>query len=157
MSRRKKIYRKKAISDARYDSELVASLINKLIRCGKKSLAEKIVYQTIDNVNKEFNTVDPLEVLKRAIENVRPQVEVKSKRFGGATYQVPIEILPARSEALAIRWIISFARSRKGHSMIDALTQEIKDAANNQGNAARKRDDIHKMAKANRAFAHLSW
>ena len=157
MSRRRRVYKKDSAVDSRYGSVLVSSLINKIIRSGKKSLAERIVYKVIDNVNKDFDTVDPLEVLKRAIDNVRPQVEVKSKRLGGATYQVPLEIPPKRSEALAIRWIIDFARSRKGSSMVDSLTIEIKDAANNQGNACRKRDDIHKMAKANRAFAHLSW
>jgi small subunit ribosomal protein S7 len=124
---------------------------------GKRSLAERIVYSAIDLANEGTDTVDPLEVLTRAIENAKPRVEVKSRRVGGATYQVPLEVEPARSESLAMRWIVNFARSRKGVPMHKALANEIKEAANNQGSAVRKRDDVHKMAQANRAFAHFRW
>ena len=124
---------------------------------GKRSLAERVVYSAIDKANEGTDTVDPLEVVTRAIENSKPRVEVKSRRVGGATYQVPLEVAASRSEALAMRWIIGFARGRKGTPMHVALANEIKDAANNTGGAVRKRDDVHKMAQANRAFAHFRW
>ena len=127
------------------------------MRAGKRSLAERIVYAAIDRANEGIDTVDPLEVVTRAVENAKPRVEVKSRRVGGATYQVPLEVAPDRSESLAMRWIVSYARNRKGTPMHVALANEIKDAANNQGNAVRKRDDVHKMAQANRAFAHFRW
>ena len=116
-----------------------------------------MVYSAIDKANEGTDTVDPLEVVTRAIENSKPRVEVKSRRVGGATYQVPLEVAASRSEALAMRWIIGFARGRKGTPMHVALANEIKDAANNTGGAVRKRDDVHKMAQANRAFAHFRW
>jgi small subunit ribosomal protein S7 len=122
---------------------------------GKRALAERIVYAAIDRASEGTETIDPLEVVTRAIENAKPRVEVKSRRVGGATYQVPLEVPVARSEALAMRWIINYARNRKGTPMHVALANELKDAANNQGNAVRKRDDVHKMAQANRAFAHF--
>jgi small subunit ribosomal protein S7 len=122
---------------------------------GKRALAERIVYAAIDRASEGTETIDPLEVVTRAIENAKPRVEVKSRRVGGATYQVPLEVPTARSEALAMRWIINYARNRKGTPMHVALANELKDAANNQGNAVRKRDDVHKMAQANRAFAHF--
>jgi small subunit ribosomal protein S7 len=121
------------------------------------SLAERIVYAAIERANEGIDTVDPLEVVTRAVENAKPRVEVKSRRVGGATYQVPLEVAPDRSESLAMRWIVSYARNRKGTPMHVALANEIKDAANNQGSAVRKRDDVHKMAQANRAFAHFRW
>ena len=124
---------------------------------GKRALAERVVYSAIDKANEGTDTVDPLEVVTRAIENSKPRVEVKSRRVGGATYQVPLEVASSRSEALAMRWIIGFARGRKGTPMHVALANEIKDAANNTGGAVRKRDDVHKMAQANRAFAHFRW
>ena len=124
---------------------------------GKRALAERVVYSAIDKANEGTDTVDPLEVVTRAIENSKPRVEVKSRRVGGATYQVPLEVAASRSEALAMRWIIGFARGRKGTPMHVALANEIKDAANNTGGAVRKRDDVHKMAQANRAFAHFRW
>jgi small subunit ribosomal protein S7 len=157
MARRKRVYDKPENRDPRYDSQLVGRLITKLMTAGKRSLAERIVYSAIDRANEGVELVDPLEVVTRAIENAKPRVEVKSRRVGGATYQVPLEVSPDRSESLAMRWIVSYARGRKGVPMHVALANEIKDAANNQGNAVRKRDDVHKMAQANRAFAHFRW
>jgi small subunit ribosomal protein S7 len=133
----------------------VGNLISKVMVDGKRALAERIVYAAIDRASEGTETIDPLEVVTRAIENAKPRVEVKSRRVGGATYQVPLEVPVARSEALAMRWIINYARNRKGTPMHVALANELKDAANNQGNAVRKRDDVHKMAQANRAFAHF--
>ena len=155
MARRKRIYEKPVLRDSRYDSELVAHLINKIMISGKKSLAERIIYAAIDALNEKSDTVDPLETFNRAIENAKPRVEVKARRVGGATYPVPIEVSPARSESLALRWIINFARSRKGVPMHRALANELRDAATNQGNSVRKRDEVHKQAQANRAFAHF--
>ncbi|MGB6222807.1 30S ribosomal protein S7 [Haloferula sp.] len=155
MSRRKRTFKKPDRRDSRYDSPLVGHLICKVMNDGKRSLAERIVYAAIEKANEGVDTVDPLEVVTRAIENSKPRVEVKSRRVGGATYQVPLEVDPARSESLALRWIVGFARGRKGTPMHVALANEIKDAANNQGSAVRKRDDVHKMAQANRAFAHF--
>jgi len=155
MSRRKRVFAKPSNKDSRYDSDLVAHLICKIMVDGKKSLAERIVYAAIDRLNDNTDAVDPLEMFNRAIENAKPRVEVKSRRVGGATYQVPLEVAPGRSESLAMRWIIGFARNRKGTPMHVALANELKDAAGNQGNAIRKRDDVHKMAQANRAFAHF--
>jgi len=155
MSRRKRTFKKPDRRDSRYDSSLVGHLICKVMNDGKRSLSERIVYAAIEKANEGVDTVDPLEVVTRAIENSKPRVEVKSRRVGGATYQVPLEVDPARSESLALRWIVGYARGRKGTPMHVALANEIKDAANNQGSAVRKRDDVHKMAQANRAFAHF--
>lgn len=155
MSRRKRVFEKPVVKDSRYDSELVGHLINRIMIGGKKSVAERIVYAAIDRLNEKSDSVDPLELVNRAIENAKPRVEVKSRRVGGATYQVPLEVAPARSESLAMRWLVNFARNRKGTPMHVALANELKDAATNQGNAIRKRDDVHKMAQANRAFAHF--
>ena len=157
MARRKRVYKKADLRDSRYDSPLVAKLITRLMIEGKRSIAERIVYAAIDKVNEKSETVDPLEIVNRAIENAKPRLEVKSRRVGGATYQVPLEVAPDRSESLAMRWIIGFARNRKGTPMHVALANEIREAASAQGNAIRKRDDVHKMAQANRAFAHFRW
>ncbi|MBK1825581.1 30S ribosomal protein S7 [Haloferula rosea] len=157
MSRRKRVFTKPDRRDSRYDSSLVGHLISKVMRDGKRSLAERIVYAAIDKANEGVDTIDPLEVVTRAVENAKPRVEVKSRRVGGATYQVPLEVDANRSESLALRWIVGFARGRKGTPMHVALANEIKDAANNQGSSVRKRDDVHKMAQANRAFAHFRW
>ena len=157
MARRKRVYHKPDRRDPKFDSELIGHLIAKVMKDGKRSLAERIVYAAIDKANEGTDTVDPLEVVTRAIENAKPRVEVKSRRVGGATYQVPLEVAAERSEALAMRWLIGFARGRKGTPMHIALANEIKDAANNTGGAVRKRDDVHKMAQANRAFAHFRW
>lgn len=157
MARRKRVYHKPTSLDARYESEVVAHLVARVMNRGKKSLAERIVHRAIDISNEGSDNIDPLEVLKRAIENSKPRVEVKSRRVGGATYQVPLEVAPGRQESLAMRWIIGFARGRKGIPMHMALANELKEAAKGQGNAVRKRDEVHKMAQANRAFAHFRW
>jgi small subunit ribosomal protein S7 len=127
------------------------------MRRGKKSVAERIVYTAIERSREGTDTVDPLETLNKAIENVKPRLEVKSRRVGGATYQVPMEVPPDRQLALAMRWIVSFAKGRKGVPMENALANELRDAASGQGSAIKKRDDVHKMAQANRAFAHFRW
>ncbi len=157
MSRRKRVYDKKEQKDPRYESALVSKLISMVMREGRKSLAEKIVYGAIDRANEGSDNVDPLEILTRAVENAKPRVEVKSRRVGGATYQVPLEVSTSRQESLAMRWIVSFARGRRGTPMHLALSNEIRDAAGNTGAAVRKRDEVHKMAQANRAFAHFRW
>ncbi len=143
--------------DRRYNSELVAHLINRVMRRGKKSVAERIVYGAIDVIKSEVKEGDPLDILVRAIDNVKPRVEVKSRRVGGATYQVPVEVSPVRQRAVALQWIIQYAAARKGVSTGRALALEVLDAFKNQGNAIKKRDDTHKMAQANRAFAHYRW
>jgi len=157
MARRKRVYNRPETRDPRYDSPVVGKLISKVMRDGKRSVSERIVYSAIDKANEGTDTIDPLEVVTRALENAKPRVEVKSRRVGGATYQVPLEVDASRSESLAMRWLVTFARNKKGTPMHVALANEIKDAANNQGNAVRKRDDMHKMAQANRAFAHFRW
>ncbi|HRQ87286.1 MAG TPA: 30S ribosomal protein S7 [Bacteroidia bacterium] len=157
MSRRKRVYSKPERRDARYDSSIVSKLVSKVMRQGKRSLAERIVYAAIDRANEGAESVDPVEVLNRAVENAKPRVEVKSRRVGGATYQVPLEVSIDRQEALAMRWIVNAARSRRGTPMHIALANEIRDASTNQGVVIRKRDETHKMAQANRAFAHFRW
>jgi len=157
MSRRHRVLHKEAKRDARYASPLVARLINTVMRCGKKSVAEGIVYTAIEQSREGSNAVDPLETFNRAIDNTKPRLEVKSRRMGGATYQVPVEVNPDRQVALAIRWIVMLASKRKGLPMVKALAHELKDAAAGQGSAIKRRDDMHKMAQANRAFAHFRW
>ncbi|MGH8046774.1 MAG: 30S ribosomal protein S7 [Chthoniobacterales bacterium] len=157
MSRRRRVIHKEVKRDSRYASPLVARLISAVMLSGKKSIAEKIVYGAIDKSREGTDTVDPLETLSKAIENVRPRLEVKSRRVGGATYQVPMEVPQDRQVALAMRWLVTFANNRKGTPMKDALAYELRDAASGQGNAIKKRDDMHKMAQANRAFAHFRW
>lgn len=157
MSRRRRVHTKPEKRDPRYDSSLVATMISTVMSKGKKSLAERIVYAAIERANEGTETVDPLEVVNRAIENAKPRVEVKSRRVGGATYQVPLEVAPQRQESLALRWVVTAARKRRGTPMHVALSNEIKDASLNQGSVVRKRDEVHKMAQANRAFAHFRW
>lgn len=157
MSRRRRVYSREESVDGRYASPLVARLVSAIMQSGKKSVAERIVYQAIDKSREGTDAVDPLEILNKAIDNVKPRLEVKSRRVGGATYQVPMEVPQARQLALAMRWICGFAAKRKGVSMTQALAYELKDAAAGQGNAIKKRDDTHKMAQANRAFAHFRW
>lgn len=157
MSRRKHVLHKEVKTDLRYASPLVARLITSVMRRGKRSVAEKIVYTAIETTRSSTEGVDPLDVLQRAIENIRPRLEVKSRRVGGATYQVPMEVALDRSHALAMRWLVTFAQKRKGVSMAKALANELKEASLGQGAAIKKRDDLHKMAQANRAFAHFRW
>ena len=143
--------------DARYGSALVTHLTNIIMSRGKKSTAQRTVYGALDQIKEQTEGKDPIEVFQAALENIKPKVEVKSRRVGGATYQVPIEVPPARQTSLALRWIVEYSRGRKGASMQRALALEILDAFKNQGNAVKKRDDTHKMAAANKAFAHYRW
>ncbi|SVE52665.1 uncharacterized protein METZ01_LOCUS505519, partial [marine metagenome] len=142
--------------DPKFNDLLVARFINSLLKQGKKSVAEGIFYGALDAVGKKTNE-DPVKVFKKAIENVSPHLEVKSRRVGGATYQVPVEVRDGRRFALSIRWVIQNAKSRSGRSMAEKLTGEIVDAYNNVGGSIKKRDDVHRMAEANKAFAHYRW
>ena len=155
MSRRRRVIHKEEKLDGRYASPVVARLISTVMQSGKKSLAERIVYTAIEETRTGTDAVDPLEILNKAIDNVKPRLEVKSRRVGGATYQVPMEVPPARQLALAMRWIVNYALARKNVPLVKALASELKEAAIGQGNAIKKRDDTHKMAQANRAFAHF--
>ena len=157
MSRRHRAEKRTVVPDIRYNSPLVAHLVNVIMKCGKKNLAQRIVYGAFEKVSEKLEKGDPVDLLLGALENARPRLEVKSRRVGGATYQVPIEISFERQESLAIRWIVDAAGSRKGVTMRDALAAEIIDAYNNTGNVVKKKEDTHKMAQANRAFAHLRW
>tara|TARA_Y100001968_G_C19189118_1_gene634299 strand:+ start:244 stop:711 length:468 start_codon:yes stop_codon:yes gene_type:complete len=141
--------------DPFYGDLVVAKFINNLMRDGKKSVAEKIVYDCFSVIEKKEKTDSPIDIFKKALKNASPMVEVKSRRIGGATYQVPIEIPENRRMALAMRWIISFARSRKGNSMVDRLSAELIAASKNEGSSIKKKEDTHKMADANKAFAHF--
>lgn len=157
MARRRRAVQRDPAPDRKYDSVLVAHVINHVMKRGKLSVAERVVYGALEMIKTQLKVTDPLEVLVRAIDNVKPKVEVKSRRVGGATYQVPVEMGPVRQRAVALQWVIQFARGRKGMAMGRALASEIMDAHQNQGNAIKKRDDTHKMAQANRAFAHYRW
>jgi small subunit ribosomal protein S7 len=156
MPRRGIIKRKKLKPDHTYNSTLISKFINLVMKKGKKSVSEKIVYGAMDKI-KEKAKDDPLKIFEKAVENVRPLLETKSRRVGGATYQVPIEVPQNRSMTLAVRWILRYARERAGKSMIDNLTAEILDAVSGRGGAVKKKEDTHKMAEANRAFAHYKW
>ncbi len=144
------------ISDPVYSSPLVTQLINKVLRDGKRSVAERIVYGALEGARDKTST-DPVVTLKRALDNVRPTLEVKSRRVGGATYQVPVEVRPRRSTTLAIRWIIGYSRQRREKTMAERLAAELLDASNGIGTAVKRRDDMHKMAESNKAFAHYRW
>ena len=157
MSRRHKAEQRPLQCDSRYNSPVVNRLINTVMWRGKKSTAQRIVYSAFNLLSEKANKGDPLDVLNKALENVKPRVEVKSRRVGGATYQVPVEVPPMRQLALALRWFVRLADARKGVSLSKALADEIFDAFNGQGAAIKKRDDVHKMAQANKAFAHLRW
>jgi small subunit ribosomal protein S7 len=142
--------------DAKYGNQTVAVFINKVMRRGKKSIAERIVYHAFDQIEQQAKR-SPVEVFEEAVRNATPVVEVKPRRVGGATYQVPIDIRPDRRLALALRWLVNSARARKGRTMADRLAAELLDAANNQGNTVKLKQDTHRMAEANRAFAHYRW
>jgi small subunit ribosomal protein S7 len=156
MSRRHSAEKREIIPDAKYGDVVVAKFMNTIMYEGKKSVAEAIVYGALDGVESKLKT-DPLVVFKQALENVAPAVEVRSRRVGGATYQVPVEVRTERRQALAIRWIINAARERNDKTMVDRLSAEFLDASNNRGAAVKKREDTHRMAEANRAFAHYRW
>lgn len=156
MPRRKLTKRKIVQYDSVYNSSLIAKLINSVMKDGKKALAEKIVYATMDTI-KEKMKEDPLKVITKTIENIRPQVETRSRRVGGATYQVPMEVRKERSFSLGIRWLVENARERSGKSFQEKLMGEIADAYNNKGGAIKKKETVQKMAESNRAFAHYRW
>ena len=144
------------IADPVYNSPIVTALINKILLHGKRSTAEAIVYQAMENI-REKTQVDPIITLKRALDNIKPQIEVKSRRVGGATYQVPVEVKSGRATTLALRWLVDFSRARREKSMAERLTNEFIDASNGLGAAVKRREDTHKMADANKAFAHYRW
>ena len=154
--RRHKAEVTKFAPDARYNSSLVTHLVNIIMIRGKKSTAQSTVYGMLEELQEKTGE-ESLVVFQRALDNIKPKVEVKSRRVGGATYQVPIEVAPSRQTSLALRWVVDFSRKRKGASMQRALSTELLDAFKNQGNAVKKRDDTHKMAAANKAFAHYRW
>jgi len=156
MARRRRAERRALVPDPKYNSDLVTKIINYVMDRGKKSTAEQVVYGAMDQIREKMGG-DPLEVLIRAIDNMKPRVEVKSRRVGGATYQVPVEVSRDRQAALALRWLKAAAAGRRGMPMKEAMAAEIMDAYNNQGNVIKKKDDTHRMAQANKAFAHYAW
>jgi len=157
MARRRQAEKREILPDPKYNDILVARFINNLLKKGKKSLAEKLFYTALDNVGEKLKEEKPLAVFKKAVENIAPVLEVRSRRVGGATYQVPVEVSFTRRTALGIRWMIANAKSRAGRTMAEKLTLEIVDAFNNTGGAIRKKEDVHRMAEANKAFAHYRW
>ena len=156
MSRKRKAPKKIPIVDPKYKSVIIPKLINSIMYDGKKTVAEKIVYEAIDKI-KSKSKEEPITVFNEAINNIRPTVEVKSRRVGGATYQVPVEVKSKRSQALALRWLIDASRKRKNKNMSDKIFNEIHDAYQNRGSAIKKKEDMHKMAESNKAFAHFRW
>jgi len=144
------------VKDPVYSSEVVTQLVNKVLLDGKKSTAERIVYGALEACREKTGT-DPVGTLEKALGNIRPDLEVRSRRVGGATYQVPVEVRPGRSNTLALRWLVTFTRQRRENTMIDRLANEILDASNGLGASVKRREDVHKMAEANRAFAHYRW
>ena len=156
MPRRGPVPKRETRPDPLYDSQLVTQLINRVMQDGKKTTAEKIVYKALDDL-RQRSGMEPVPALKKAVDNVRPLLEVRSRRVGGATYQVPVDVHPRRGTALAFRWLVSTARSRKGKGMAEKLSAELLDALQGAGTAVKKREDLHKMAEANRAFAHYRW
>jgi small subunit ribosomal protein S7 len=159
MSRRNQAPRRNILPDPKYGSEMLAKFVNMVMKSGKKSVAERIVYGALDRISDRSGQDDQyaLELLSQALENIKPAVEVKSRRVGGATYQVPVEVRSSRRETLAMRWAIDAARSRSEKTMSLRLAHELMDAAENRGSAVKKREDTHRMAEANRAFAHYRW
>ena len=157
MSRRRRAFKRPVSPDPKFNSGLVSRLVSMVMKCGKRSTAQRIVYGAFDEISTKNPAANPLDVLQRAVDNAKPRLEVKPRRVGGATYQVPLEVPAERQFALALRWIVDFADSRKGIPMKEALAAEIMEAYQGQGNAIRKRDEVHKMAQANKAFAHFRW
>lgn len=155
--RRRRALKRQLTPDVKYNSELVARLINTIMNKGKKSTSQQIVYGAFDAIKKKKKEMEPLEIFLQALENVKPRLEVKSRRVGGATYQVPVEVNPERQVAVAMRWIVGYAKGRKGQPMRNALASEILDAFENTGSSVKKKEDTHKMAQANKAFAHYRW
>jgi small subunit ribosomal protein S7 len=156
MSRKHQAPQREVLPDPKYNDILITKVINTLMYDGKKSTAEAIFYGALDLVEKKIGE-EGIKVFKKAMNNIKPAVEVKSRRIGGATYQVPIEVRPNRKQSLALRWLRDYSRDRAGKNMVEKLADEIIDAANNRGGAVKKREDVYKMAEANKAFAHLKW
>lgn len=156
MPRRREVPKREILPDPVYNSPLVAKFVNVMMWDGKKAVAEGIIYSALDKI-KTKTEEDPLKVFKKAIDNLQPKVEVKSKRVGGANYQVPVEVSASRRVALAMRWLVGYARDRGEKTMVDRLAAEILDASSAKGNAVKKREDVHRMAEANKAFAHYRW
>ena len=157
MSRRRQASKRPLSKDGKYQSALVSRLVNTVMISGKKSTAQRIVYGAFDQLSEKNPASNPVEILQRAVDNAKPRIETKARRVGGATYQVPLEVPGDRQAALALRWIVDFADARKGQPMSNALAAEIMEAFQGQGGAIRKRDDVHKMGQANKAFAHFRW
>ena len=156
MPRRREVPKRITLPDPKYGNKLVAKFINNIMRMGKRSVAERILYQSFDIIA-ERSKQDPVEVFTKALDNVKPTLEVKSRRVGGSTYQVPVEVRSSRRVALAMRWIINYAQQRSEKSMMHKLAGELLDAANNRGASVKKKEDTHRMAEANKAFAHYRW
>ena len=156
MPRRRVVAKREILPDPKFNDRQVAKFINKIMWEGKKSIAESIIYNSFDIIEKKIKA-DPLKLFRSALENVKPIIETKSRRVGGSTYQVPVEVRPGRRVNLAMKWLISFARARKENSMEERIAAELLDAANNRGSSVKKREDTHKMAEANKAFAHYRW
>ena len=157
MSRRRKADKREIIPDTKFNDKILSKFINIVMYDGKKSKSEKIVYDALDIASKKLKVSKPIDLFKTALNNVKPGIEVRSRRVGGATYQVPVEVRNERAQALAIRWIVDASRKRNEKSMVDRLAQELADAHENKGTSIKKREDTHKMAEANRAFAHYRW
>ncbi|HAT49942.1 MAG: 30S ribosomal protein S7 [Nitrospirae bacterium] len=156
MPRRREVPKREVLGDPVYGDTLVTKFMNCLMRDGKKALAERLFYGALDAIKGKGHE-EPMQVFKNAVDNVRPSVEVRSRRVGGATYQVPVEVRPSRRQALAIRWLVTFARQRSEKTMVERLAAELMDAANNRGATMKKKDDTHRMAEANKVFAHYRW
>jgi small subunit ribosomal protein S7 len=156
MSRKRKAEVREVLPDPKFQDIVITKFINTLMIGGKKSIAEKIFYGALDVVQEKTNQ-EPLKVFKKALSNIKPAVEVKSRRIGGATYQIPVEVRPARRQSLALRWLRDYASERSGKTMVQKLADEIIDASQNRGGSVKKREDVYKMAEANKAFAHLKW
>ncbi|HEX4516266.1 MAG TPA: 30S ribosomal protein S7 [Polyangiaceae bacterium] len=156
MPRRREVPKRRIIPDPKYKDKLISKFTNTLMLSGKKAVAEGILYGALDVIQERFKE-DPLEVFRKALDNVKPKLEVKSRRVGGATYQVPVEVRPERRIALAMRWLVTYSRERGEKTMRERLAGELRDAAEGRGNAVKKKDDTHKMAEANKAFAHYRW
>lgn len=157
MSRRRRSFKKRNVPDPVYQSVTLAKFINKMMYGGKKAVSRRIVYEALENFAGRVKTDDPLVAFEQAIENAKPSLEVKTRRIGGANYQVPVEIPNERRTAMAMQWIIAFSRSKPGRTMVESLSSELADCFNNQGATIKKKDDTHRMAEANRAFAHYKW
>ena len=157
MSRRRRAIKRPLVPDPKYQSTLVTRLVNMVMIRGKRSVAQRLVYGALDQIAEKHKASDPLEILQRAVDNVKPRLEVKARRVGGATYQVPMEVSTDRQFSLALRWLMKLANARKGVPTNRALANEVLEAYHGQGSAIRKRDEVHKMAQANKAFAHFRW